>query len=256
MYYLLATSNPATLHFMPDDASTALGISDTPKTATPTAPAAAPTKSDNKPVEQITTRIGAAFQQNPKLVEHFSNALTPAQYNPPQPPNAFEQARQQYPVLNNYDIGYKESIGRGPGYMESWPPGEGGTPKLSRPKEFANDKFGVENFRADTKPIDVLGDVVSHYLVTADPQVKQTYSDFSASLQPWQHKILQSQYQYAQKVEGEKRPYEAWLTSSGLPAYFRGYAFKQWPDDFNQHAYTPEQRQMLDGMMNYLSKKP
>jgi hypothetical protein len=40
---------------------------------------------------------------------------------------------------------------------------------------------------------------------------------------------------------------------TGLPAYFRGYAFKQWPDEFNERAYTPEQREMFDRMMNQLT---
>lgn len=242
---------------MPDNVNDALGISPTSKPAVPSAPTdrpSTPAKSEMAGTEQMATRIGAALQQSPQLVAQFSNMLAPAQEKPaPQSPNLFDLAKQQYPVLNNYDVGYKESIGRGSGWLESWPPGETGTPELPRPKEFANEKFGVENYRSDTRPIDVLGDIVSHYLINADPTIKQTYQDFSASLQPWQHKILQSQYDYAKKVEGEDRPYEAWLTASGLPGYFRGYAFQQWPDDFNQHAYTPEQRKQLDGMMKYLS---
>lgn len=169
-----------------------------------------------------------------------------------QQPSLMDQARQQYPVLNNYDIGYKNNIGGGPGYMESYVPGEEGTPENPRPKEFPLTQFGVENYRADSTPSDVMADITSHHLINVDPTVKQAYRDFTGSLEPWQHDILQNQYQYAQKNEGETRPYEAWRDASGLPGYFRGYAFQQWPADFNKRAYTPAQTQKLDQMMKYL----
>jgi hypothetical protein len=164
----------------------------------------------------------------------------------------FDQATRDYPVLKNYDIGYKENIGGGQGYMESYPPGEEGTREFPRPKEFPISGFGVENYRSDTRPIDVLGDVASHHLVNVDPTIKKTYQDFTQSLEPWQEDILRDQYQHATQNEGETRPYEQWRDVSGLPAYFRGYTFQQWPDEFNQRVYTPEQRRMLDGAMKYM----
>lgn len=164
-----------------------------------------------------------------------------------------DQAKQQYPVLNNYDIGYKNSPGGGQGYMESWSPTETGTPENPRPQEFPQGQFGVENYRADSRPIDVLADVASHHLVNVDPTVKQAYQNFQGSLQPWQEDILRSQYQHAQQSENEQRPYEDWKSASGVPAYFRGHTFQQWPAEFNKQAYTPEQIQMLDGVMKYLS---
>ncbi len=85
-------------------------------------------------------------------------------------------------------------------------------------------------------------------------KIKQTYQEFGASLQPWQHDRLREQYAHAQQNEGETRPYEDWKAISGLPAYFRGYPFQQW--DNAKELYTAEQTQNLDGMMNYLRGQP
>jgi hypothetical protein len=168
------------------------------------------------------------------------------------PPTLLDQARQQYPLLKNYDIGYKSNVGGGNGYMESWPPGETGTASAPRPAEFPANQFGVENYRADSRPTDLAADVVSHHLVNIDPQIKQTYQNFSSSLEPWQNDILQQQYQHAIANEGEKRSFEDWKQNTGVPAYFRGYSFQQWPADFNKRAYTPQQMQQLDAMVRYL----
>lgn len=168
------------------------------------------------------------------------------------PPSLLDQARQQYPLLKNYDIGYKNNIGGGQGYMESWPPGEPGSPTAPRPSEFPTNQFGVENYRADSKPSDLAGDVTSHHLINIDPRVKQTYQDFTGSLEPWQHGILKQQYQHARQNEGENRPYETWRDAAGLPSYFRGYAFQQWPAETYNQTYTPQQMQALDAMVQYL----
>ena len=39
-----------------------------------------------------------------------------------------------------------------------------------------------------------------------------------------------------------------------MPGLFRGYAFEQWPKEFNDRVYTPEQKQMLDEMVQHLRK--
>jgi hypothetical protein len=176
-------------------------------------------------------------------------------------PDILAQAKQMYPVLNNPNIYYKYSprASNTGNYLETYPVGESGGPNDPRPKEFPMDKPGIEVYRKDTRPIDVLGDAVSHLFVNTDPTIKKYYQDFQKSLTPAQQKRLQEQYQYAQKNEGEERPYEQWLQISGLPSYFRGYAFKQWPnmDDpkVQQQFYTPEQIKQFDAMMQYLSGK-
>ena len=169
-----------------------------------------------------------------------------------------DQARTEYPLLNNYDLQYKQSYGKGQGYLEFWPPNETGDENQPRPKEFDLSKPGVEVYDPRTRPIDILGDVVSHHLINEDPTIKQHYEQFQSSLQPWQQQRLQEQYQYAQKNAGEQRPYDEWAKMSGVPAYFRGYAFQQWPNA--NEMYTPQQVQRFDQMMGYLrggqSKKP
>jgi hypothetical protein len=171
------------------------------------------------------------------------------------PPTLLDQARQDYPLLLNYDIAYKNNPGGGQGFMESWPAGETGTPQQPRPAEFSPNRFGVENYNPASRPIDLVGDVVSHHLVNIDPNIRQTYQQFTGSLQPWQEDILRGQYQHAQANAGETRPYEAWRAASGVPAYFRGYAFQQWPADFNQRAYTPQQLNSFDQMMQHLRSR-
>jgi hypothetical protein len=182
---------------------------------------------------------------------------------PAAPPSVFDQAISQYPVLKrsgvsgtispNLDNGQDPL--HGGGFLEFWAPGNGGAPQYPRPQSLPMDSPGVEIRSAKTRPIDVLGDVVSHHLINTDPKISGYYQQFQNSLTADQHARLQEQYQYAQKNLGETRPYAEWAQASGLPAYFRGYAFQQWPSDFNQQAYTPQQRAMFDEMMNYLQTR-
>jgi hypothetical protein len=173
---------------------------------------------------------------------------------PEQPTTVLDQARQQYPILNNYDIGFVDSTGRPSSgrMLESWMPNEPGDTSDPRPRGLPLNQFGIENFNANTRPIDVLGDVVSHHLTTADPEIRAAYQGFINSLQPWQHNILKQQYAHAYQNNGERRPYDQWRESSGYPAYFRGYPFQQW-DNADKY-YTPSQMALMDRMMNYLKK--
>lgn len=167
--------------------------------------------------------------------------------------NVFDQAREQYPILDKHGVVGVINPKEGSNMLEFWPPGEPGSDDAKRPAQVPIDKPGVEVYSGKTTPLDILGDVTSHHLVKSDPVIKQQYEDFQSSINPQQQQILQSQYEYAKKNDGESRPYDQWLEASGMPAYFRGYAFKQWPEEFNQRAYTPAQRQGFDKMMNYLS---
>jgi hypothetical protein len=168
-------------------------------------------------------------------------------------PDIFAQAKQQWPLLDRPDIAYKYTPRSGPNvpYLEAYPPGEAGDASAPRPSQFPMGQYGIEVYKPTTRPIDVLGDVVSHFLVNTDPVIKSYYENFQQSLTPEQQERLQSQYQHAVQNGGEKRPYATWLKMSGLPAYFRGYAFQQWPNA--QKLYTPEQLKNFDAMMQYLS---
>ena len=169
------------------------------------------------------------------------------------PNTLMDRARSEYPILNNYDYRYKYSEGRAPFMLEHWEPGMSNSiPGVDRPPEFPNNKHGLEVFDPKTKPIDLLGDIVSHHMRNVDPTIKKNYQDFTNSLEPWQQDILHQQYDYAKKSYGENNDFDTWKDQAGLPAYFRGYPFQQWPKEATDEMYTQGQRDKLDSMMQYL----
>lgn len=168
-------------------------------------------------------------------------------------PGLFEQAKKEYPILNNMGLNYKYNPGGGRGMLEFWPGDETGTSDYPRPKEFPLGSVGLEVYDPKTRPIDLLGDVVSHHMIHNDPRIGAYYTQFQESLTDEQRMRLQRQYQWAQQNEDEQRPYQDWETHSGLPAYFRGYPFQQWEDAAG--FYTPDQLAMFDEMMAYLKGK-
>lgn len=181
-----------------------------------------------------------------------SQEAAPSSAPEPQSPNVFDQAVKQYPIIARAGVVGVVTPKENAGYLEFYPPGETGTKEAPRPAAIPIDRPGVEIYSGKTSPLDVLGDVVSHHLVKSDPKIAAYYQQFQKSLTPDQQARLQEQYQWDQQKEGETRPFSEWAATAGLPAYFRGYAFKQWPDDFNAQAYTPDQRAMFDQMMQYL----
>jgi hypothetical protein len=134
--------------------------------------------------------------------------------------------------------------------LETWPAGEEGTPDYARPEDLPLDQTGIEVNSSQVQPKDIVGDLASHDMAQNDPNMTGYYREFERSLTPEQHARLRDQYQWAQQNEGEQRPYEDWYQASGLPAYFRGGAFKQWdnPDQY----YTPEQTHEQGRMLQYL----
>lgn len=185
------------------------------------------------------------------------NAAAPIFAQPP--PNLLQQAQSQYPVLKNLDYGYTENFKPNTGFLEHWEPGDPGAAPTAansldalRPAALPLDKPGLEIRDPNTRPIDILGDIVSHHLVNTDPVVKGAYRQLQDSMTPAQNAILQDQYGYAQKNEGETGSFQDWRDRAGMPGFLRGYTFQQWPKEFNDKAYTPAQRQSLDKLMDYL----
>lgn len=112
-------------------------------------------------------------------------------------------------------------------------------------------QYGIQVYKPDTQPVNILGDAVVHMMRYTDPVVKSYYDQFEKSLTPQQQAILQRQYAYHVANNGEKRPYQQWFEQSGLTQLFGGYAFggtKKWPQSY----YTPDQLKMFDQMMQYL----
>jgi hypothetical protein len=172
----------------------------------------------------------------------------------PQGDNVFEQAVRQYPILQKLGVKGVYTGGTGKyGDIESWQPGEPGIAGYERPKDIPLDTFGVQVFGGGkTKPIDVLADVASHHLINTDPEIKGYYQEFKSSLTLEQKEKLQRDYQYDKENSGETRPFDQWAEQSRLPAFFRGYTFKQWPDDFNKKVFTPDQIKLFDKVRKYL----
>jgi len=167
----------------------------------------------------------------------------------------FEKAKTDYPYLSDKDIYFKYTPNQGRGYLEFYHPDEPGSPEYPRPKELPMGKVGIEVFDPSTKPLDILADYVSHYGVESDPYLSERYQRFTQSMTPDQNKRLQEQYKYYQEHPEykEQRAYEEWAKASGLPAYFRGYTFNQWPD--STQMYTPEQLDVLNQVRSYLGIK-
>lgn len=167
----------------------------------------------------------------------------------------FEKAKTDYPYLSQQDVAFKYSPQQGRGFLEFYSPDEEGSPEYPRPQELPLGKVGIEVFDPKTRPIDILADYVSHHGVEADPFLAQRYQQFISSMTPEQQQRLQEQYQYYQQHPEykETRPFEEWSKSSGLPGYFRGYTFNQWPDA--EKLYTPEQLNVLNQVRSYLGVK-
>ena len=199
---------------------------------------------------------------NLKIAENLVNGKNPQQSNLDNQQAIaermaiFDQAAKTYPIINRFGIQGTAGLSGNGGYLEFWPPDEIGTQSAPRPESLPMDQPGVEIYRADTKPQDVLADVASHWLVNKDPVIQSYFQDFVNSMTPNQQGILDEQYKWAQENMGETRPFDVWAEASGLPGYFRGYAFQQWPAEFNTQAYTPEQMQQFDAMMRYLTSAP
>ena len=139
-----------------------------------------------------------------------------------------EQAKELFPYLQDKEILYLNTPNESDGRMlESYSPGANTLPGEGRPPEFPPDSFGIQNFSEKTRPIDVLGDYVSHEGVNNDPTLKELYRQFD-KVTPVDE--LKKRYEHHKK-NGEKRPFAQWKAKAGLPELFRGYTFDQWGAD-------------------------
>lgn len=167
-------------------------------------------------------------------------------------PTGLINALQQYPGLGNPDVGYTYNPQpNSQNFLEYWAGNEPGDKSYPRPSALPMGKPGIEVTNPATRPVDIAADLVSHGLVNSDPKLGGYYNQFKQSMTPQQQGILQDQYQYAQQ-QGEKRPFDQWSEASGTPAYFRGYAFDQWPKEETSKYYNPDQVKMFDDMIDYL----
>ena len=172
------------------------------------------------------------------------------------------RAEQQYPYLQDKDLRVAYNPDRKQGMLEFYPPQEVGSEQYPRPEQFPIDKFGVDIRSPMTRPIDVLGDYVSHYGIYTDPVLMASYKEIEKSLTADQKNHLKSLYEDYKRgyfldeggnkvqIEGEKetRPFEEWLDASGMPGFYRGNIFNQWEDKY----YTPRQLELFKKAKQYL----
>lgn len=148
------------------------------------------------------------------------------------------------PYLNNFTFVHStpDNTDR---ELEYYGKGEGDSPNPGMP---TIQLFGGQRLR------DVAGEIVSHNLARGnDQRLTGLYNHFVRSLNnPAQIQRLHEQYQWAQKNEGEARPYAQWANISGIPAYFRGYTFNQWPSSVSSSFYTPKQISLLNQVRSYI----
>ena len=158
-----------------------------------------------------------------------------------------EMAKQKYPYLRDKNIGITYTPSPSDArQLEYWPANEPGDDEYKRPQALPMGTPGMEIFNKNVRPIDILGDYVSHEAINTDPQLKTLYGQFVNAIPAG---TMEKRYQW-HKEHGEKRPFEQWKDSAGLPEYFRGYTFDQW--DNASHMYTPEELKILDEIRKYL----
>jgi hypothetical protein len=162
----------------------------------------------------------------------------------------FNDVMMLYPYLKDKNIEFSYAPADNRGYVEFYAPDEPGSKEFPRPKSLPMGKVGIEVLSKDTRPIDVLGDYVSHWGVYEDPFLRRSYQAFINSLDDGQLNRLQRQYNDSIKMYGERRPFSRWLESTGLPGYFRGYTFEQW--DKPEELYRDDQLRLLDNVRGYL----
>lgn len=164
--------------------------------------------------------------------------------------NILSRAEEQFPYLKGKNINVvvnpDSKIG---GKLEFYDDKETGTGDTPRPEGIPLGQVGVEIKDKNVRPIDLLGDYVSHYAVYNDPKLKPLYDEFVKTIPEKQQR---DRYNYAVKNFGEDRSYEDWKEMSGDPGMLRGYVFDQFPKEELDKIYSPEQIKLLDKVKNYL----
>ncbi len=166
--------------------------------------------------------------------------------------NSVQAAVAQFLALRNLGLHSAVSLGAEPYKLEFWDKADPGSVKEPRPDSIPLGAIGVELFNKHVKPISVLADVASHYMIHTDPTMKRYYQQFLKSVTPEQLARTHTDYKWAQKNLGETRPYAEWLQKTRLPAYFRGYTFGQWPEDFTSRVFNKQQIELFDQVRKYL----
>ncbi len=167
------------------------------------------------------------------------------------------QAVQQYPALAGLGANVVNTPIKGDfRKLEFWQPDETGDQAYPRPPNLPAGKPGVQIIDPSTSPNDLAADLVSHYMVNEDRNMKPLYQKFVSTFNdPKMMKRLKEDYEYSKKNEQETRPFKDWLVTTRIPDYLRGYMFKQWPAKAYPEMYSKDQMAILDQMSSYLKAK-
>jgi len=169
------------------------------------------------------------------------------------PKKLLRDAISKYPILGKSGLMVSNEVGNPDiGMLEFWGPGEPGSKTYKRPKDVPIDALGVQINNPKVRPIDILADLASHWMVRTDPKMGSYYDEFKKSITPEQRARMKRDYQYAIENSNESRGYDEWLENTRMPAYFRGYTFNQWPAEFNNAIFTPEQIGLFNKVRKYL----
>jgi hypothetical protein len=161
------------------------------------------------------------------------------------------EAQLEYPALSKYQ--FDVITGKGPGYVEFYPPDEIMNPRPGRATIELREQSSTLQDRESQKNL-IIGETL-HHLGQADPEFKQLKKQFGSLLTPEQLAVDQRAYQQEQGIFGELGPFPDWMERSRVDAYIRGYLFPSAGDDWRTEAgYTPEQKQVLNRMLDYLKR--
>ena len=157
----------------------------------------------------------------------------------------------EYPSLSQFPFKVIDSRGKKSPYggvIEFYSPDEKYNPNPGTPtlEVFSKNLKGEELKKA------IFGDML-HYLPEVDPTFSQVRDTFISSLTPDQLAVDKADYERAKRENKETRSFEDWFRVSRQDAYLRGFLA---PDKNNEwaDAYTPQQRELLTGLQQYLKK--
>ena len=166
---------------------------------------------------------------------------------------SYEAAKEMYPILNEYDYKIVDTPNKdSPYYLEHFPPGEIGSLEMPRPKGIPLEEYGLQIFK-DVRPEDIAGDIISHHIVNKDKYLSKKYKDFKNSVSL---ETMKERYKYHKENLNEERDFNSWSERTGYPELLRGYVFDQFDGETKNNLYSSEQKEILDAIKQYITKKP
>lgn len=114
-----------------------------------------------------------------------------------------ETAQKEYPYLSNKSIAYKYTPSKDFRQLEFYH-GE----DLPDWAKSAGKQTAIETFNPSARPIDILGDYVSHYAVKQDPQLMSLYQQFSQNVpkQTYQKRLNETIQNLQESIKNTNDP--------------------------------------------------